>query len=356
MKPLADINPESHHIGRIGIKEKRPKAWVIHAESVGELHARIGVVKQLDCPYEIIHVPRTKVEAEFSTYDTTGYLQRRFGPNLQNADWPDIVISSGARHNDIVRDIKRLSRNKVFTVYLNCPVRHCADYDVAVLSKHMEQPADTHNVITCIGVPHKVTPQLLEKGAEEWDAQFSCLKKPLFAVLIGGNTTEFEFTTEQAREFGKRVKEMAQKNGGSIIVTNSRRTPDKSMEAFLGEMSGVSTYFHDWKLDKGDPYFGLLALSDYLIVTGDSMSMCCEAASSGKPTYIYAPEDRTRQADKKLHKQLYEDDLARPFTEDVEKWEHRPFDATKDIAQEITERFYRRAIYPHNPACTEFVR
>ena len=75
-----------------------------------------------------------------------------------------------------------------------------------------------------------------------------------------------------------------------VLVTTSRRTP-------IDVVAGLSATVKraDWcplfvtpdtPSELADPYQAILALSDLLIVTADSFSMVCEAASSGHPVIV----------------------------------------------------------------------
>ena len=70
--------------------------------------------------------------------------------------------------------------------------------------------------------------------------------------------------------------------------------------------------------------------------------MCCEANMSHKPVYIYTPEG-TRGMDADLHHQLYDRNVAKPFSEFLEHgivhWEYEPLDTAGDIAKEALKRF-----------------
>ena len=75
-----------------------------------------------------------------------------------------------------------------------------------------------------------------------------------------------------------------------ILVTTSRRTPTDVVEHLSSTLKRA-----DWcplfiqpdtPSALTDPYQSILALSDLLIVTADSFSMVCEAASSGRPVIV----------------------------------------------------------------------
>jgi mitochondrial fission protein ELM1 len=104
-------------------------------------------------------------------------------------------------------------------------------------------------------------------------------------------------------------------------------------------LQGPAIYFWDGTGD--NPYFGFLALADYIIVTEDSVSMASEALSTGKPVYIAALEGGARRLDM-FHKILQEQGYTRPFTGLLEQWNYVPPDDTQRVAQEIAARMKGR--------------
>lgn len=331
-----------------------PKVWVIDTPLAGEMSARLGVAEKLGYPYEIVRIPlmpgceekvrhglRPQPGEKFD--DTIGYLKQRFGERLQHADWPDIVITSSFHHTQIATDIKRLSQGKVFTVNIHMPRQDYHQFDLITVPENIPAPT-LPNIVRVNGIPHKVTPEKLEEGRRAWGDQLSGMKKPLFAVLVGGDTKEHAFTVEQGHEFGKMIHHMVKEQGGALVISNSRRTSDKTMRAILTEITDIPTYFYDYKNQTDNPYYGLLALADTIIVTGDSMTMCCEATAAGKPVYIYAPHERTNEECRHLHEKLYALDQAKPLTGTFESWDIEPSDAAGEIADAIRARFTARSL------------
>jgi hypothetical protein len=78
---------------------------------------------------------------------------------------------------------------------------------------------------------------------------------------------------------------MAAEAGGSLLVADSPRTPAAASAAIEGAVRVPHAHYRWGAAD--NPYLGLLALADLFIVTGESMSMLAEAASVGKPLYIF---------------------------------------------------------------------
>jgi mitochondrial fission protein ELM1 len=263
--------------------------------------------------------------------------------------WPDFVVSSGVHSTAAGRAIKRLSGDRTFLIQNQSPKEHYGDFDLISIPDNLAKPEERllPNVITPIGVPHVITPDKIAAGTREWETQFSQLPSPRIAVLLGGDTRDFEFTPEQAALMAKSLNHTAQKMGGSLIVTTSRRTGDNVAEAFMEQIT-VPGYMHDWKHEaaRGNPYFGILGLADAVVVTGDSMTMCCEANASKKPVYIYAPEGGTRRGDSRLHTQLYERNVAKPFKSLAEDglvpWTYTTLDTAGIIASRALARWQDR--------------
>ena len=67
--------------------------------------------------------------------------------------------------------------------------------------------------------------------------------------------------------------------------TGSRRTPP-DFHAYAAPALTRPHYWYDWQPQGDNPFLGILALSDALVVSGDSLSMCTEAAATGKPLFI----------------------------------------------------------------------
>jgi mitochondrial fission protein ELM1 len=88
--------------------------------------------------------------------------------------------------------------------------------------------------------------------------------------------------------------------------------------------------------DTGEnPYRGFLALADVIVVTGDSVSMCSEACATGKGVFIAAPADITAPKHQRLHKELYDAGMARPFEGTYATWTHAPLNAAAEIAAAV---------------------
>jgi uncharacterized protein len=74
-------------------------------------------------------------------------------------------------------------------------------------------------------------------------------------------------------------------SGMGVFVTPSRRT-GREVTAHLREDFAGRDGFALWDEAGENPYFGLLALADRLLVTGDSVSMVSECLATGRPVHV----------------------------------------------------------------------
>jgi mitochondrial fission protein ELM1 len=68
-----------------------------------------------------------------------------------------------------------------------------------------------------------------------------------------------------------------------------------------------------------NPYISVLAASDVLLVTADSISMISEACATQKPVYIFPLAGFSRKLSV-LHEAFYDTDSARPFLRTIDRW------------------------------------
>lgn len=326
------------------MSREKPKVWVINTHSTGELRCREGIAAKIDPDFEIQYVQGKSPE------EIEAYYKEKFGTKKlkHHAQWPDFIISSGVRSTQAARTIKKLSGGKTFIIQNLDPKDHHEDFDlISIPSNALKgELKELRNHIATVGVPHAVTDAKLDEARTIWKDRFSQLPEPRIGVLIGGHTKGFEFTPELARKMAKELNEKVKELGGSLIVTTSRRTDSAIAKAFMDEITAPS-YIHDWnKTGIDNPYMGILACSDAIVVTGDSMSMCSEATTSRKPVYIYA-FDGVRAGLRNLHKQLYKIENAKPFEaliqDGIQPWEYTPPDTAGFIASEAMKRWRSHA-------------
>lgn len=248
--------------------------------------------------------------------------------------WPDLVISCGSTGARIAAAIRTASEGRTRAVHIQDPKMDLRRFDLIIAPRHDRLSGD--NVLVSEAAIHPVTPQKLAEGARAWTAKLAGLPRPMIAVLIGGSNGRHKLTPAIMRGLAEKLAALARNVGGGLAVTPSRRTGAEN-EAVLREgLKGVPAFIWDGKGD--NPYFGLLALADAIVVTEDSVSMASEAVATGKPVYIARLAGESRRI-RRFHRVLMEDGMTRPFDGSFASWTYQPPDDTARAAAEIRRRF-----------------
>lgn len=249
--------------------------------------------------------------------------------------YPPLVIAAGRRTLPVLRAIKKASP-ATRTVYLMWPEVQ-KDIDLIVVPKH-DQPPEAPNVITTLAPLHSVTQDALFAARNVWSPQFAHLPRPYVGLCLGGATKQGSYNAAEWREIIMRAQALA--GQGSLLITTSRRTPKEAIDLCKAVLQKPHL-LHEWDIAKDNPFLGILALSDGIIVTGDSLSMCAEACVSSVPVFIYASDKVTPAKHRSLHEALYERGLARPLNAQARLDWHppAPLDDVGRTAAEIRKRF-----------------
>jgi mitochondrial fission protein ELM1 len=92
-----------------------------------------------------------------------------------------------------------------------------------------------------------------------------------------------------APEAAARIAAEAATLGASVMASTSRRTGQQAAEAAASAIKTVPKLLYPFGGLATNPYLGLLALADLLVVTGDSISMISEALMTTAPLLIADP-------------------------------------------------------------------
>lgn len=138
---------------------------------------------------------------------------------------------------------------------------------------------------------------------------------PRVALLVGGPSPHL---ADEALLLGSLtpLADAVREIGGSLLATTSRRTPDSWRKALYRARAGVPGLLWRDADDGPNPYAGLLACSDLIVCTPDSVNMLSEAAATRVPVLVLAPEVmRGRPA--KFLRGLQDSGRVRPFLREL---------------------------------------
>jgi mitochondrial fission protein ELM1 len=206
-------------------------------------------------------------------------------------------------------------------------------FDMIVANRHDELTGP--NVVVTRTALHRATPARLAQAAEAWRERLADLPRPLVSVLVGGSNGRFRLDAPVATALATQLAEMMQRDGVGVALTPSRRTDPAAIRALSAALEPLGGWV--WNGEGDNPYFGLLALADAVVVTMDSVSMVSEAAATSAPVLVAPLPGKSRRIGLFLDG-LLEDGRIRPFTGRLETWSAEPLDDTPVAAAEMRRR------------------
>ena len=176
-------------------------------------------------------------------------------------------------------------------------------FDLAILPRMYWSRRDRANVCKTLGVPNRVRPEKLETQRKELQTDLNLSNQRRIGILIGGEDRYDTITETTATRIIEVLQQFTTKWDSQLLLTTSRRTPPSVENLISKRLSDtqrcpILVLAHS-ENSLTDPVGTIFALSDVIIVTEDSFSMVCEAASSGKRVIILAVDHKTRRRPKR---------------------------------------------------------
>ena len=269
-----------------------PRVWLLTGHKAGDNNQVVALAEVLHWPFEVkrfVYQPWELLSNRLLRVTLAGI--DRAGSSRLDPPWPDLVITAGRRNEPVARWIRRQSGGQTRLVHVGRPWARLDCFDLIVATPQYFLP-ERPNILP-IDLPlHRITPADLDEVAGRWRGHFAHLARPYWSVLLGGDSGPFVFTPGKAVRLAEWLNACILEEGGSVLATNSARTPERAYAAFLATIETPLSAFHWGDPAEDNPYQAYLALADRLVVTGESMSMLAEAVATGKPLSIFDLSDR----------------------------------------------------------------
>ena len=269
-----------------------PRTWVLVDDRPGNTSQSIGLANALGWPYDIV---RLAFRAPAVLHNRL-LGASRFGLSPAHSTpleppWPDLVIAAGRRTAPVAQWIRAQNRGSTKLVHLGRKGGDAADlFDLVVTPAYCRLFPHPNRIVTSAPL-HALTPERLATARAKFEQRLAGYDRPRVGVLVGGRSGQYDLPTGVARRLGEDVVSLARELGGSVLASTSRRTGTAGTDAFCSALRDVDYVYRG--ADGGEnPYLALLALSDIVVVTGDSESMLAEATAVGRPVYIYVLPER----------------------------------------------------------------
>jgi mitochondrial fission protein ELM1 len=256
-----------------------------------------------------------------------------FGENFATllATPPALAIGCGRQAALATRLLRARGARVVQILDPRLDPRH---WDLVIVPEHDDLRGG--NVVTLLGSLHPVDDIWLEQARARF-ASFEALPRPRTALLLGGSSAHVRFDRMAFEVLAAKLEAALARDGGSVLVTASRRTDRELREALRHRY--VETPGLTWLgPEHGDnPYPGLLAWADRIVCSPDSVNMISEACATRAPVFVFDPA-RVRGRPRKFLDALLARGRIRAMDARLEPVESEPLREAARVAAEVRAR------------------
>ena len=252
--------------------------------------------------------------------------------------WPALAIGCGRAAAAVVAGLGRLSGGATATVQILDPRQRRSAFDVIVAPAHDQLQGD--NVVTCLGGLNAIDEAWLAAGRAAFP-ELGVLPAPRTAVLVGGPVRGLVLDRSYLDGLLARLAHWLARDGGSTLVTCSRRTPPAVAARLRDFMAVRPGRFWAGPLDGPNPYPGLLGWADRIVVTPDSSNLLTEACATGVPVLAWMPTPAPGKRGL-LVRDLVEGGWLRPMQLEYAPWRTAPLRELGPVAAQVQARLLAR--------------
>ena len=239
---------------------------------------------------------------------------------------PPLLIGAGGAAAAAIAAFRRRGH---MAVQVQNPRMALRRFDLVVANHHDEISGP--NVVTIRTALHRLTPAALAGAREYWQPRIGLLPRPLLAVLVGGSNGRYRLDPPVAAGLAAQVAGLLE-GGVGVAITPSRRTDPAVMHTLSEKLAPLGAWI--WDGEGPNPYLGMLALADAILVTQDSVSMVSEAVATAVPVFVAPLPGRSRRIGAFLDI-LRREGRIRWFDGSLALWQAAPLDDTPLAAEAL---------------------
>jgi len=313
--------------------------WILLDNRMGSVGQAKGIEQELDPNvFEIVEKKLT-----YSRLSGLPNIIRRntligvTNPEILKDNIPDFILSTSRRTVPVALFLKK-HHPHIKLLQLMFPGHYGAKkFDKIFLPLHDANKKILPNFYFTTGSPHRINAKVLQESEQLWRNRFADLPRPLTALIIGGSIKGKPFTDENAVSLANKVLTLKKQIGGSLLITDSRRTGADAEKLIMDILKDIPSYHFLWGSKEDNPLLGYYACADNIVVTGDSVSMCCEACGTGKPVFIFEGQNWLTPKHLRFTKSLFDGRYATKLESGCESFEKgKVLYPSAEIAAEIT--------------------
>jgi len=268
----------------------RGECWVITDQAAGNQRQALALAECMGMPVRhLVLSPRPPWSWLSPRMLLGGRLALSTGQrNAFAPPWPSVAIGCGRSAALLTRMLRSLTDGHCHTVQILDPRIDPLHWSTVIAPRH--DGLTGANVLNPLGSLNPVDDAWLADGREASPA-LGDMPRPRVGVLLGGARTGIRMDADYAQHLVERLLARRHREGGSLLVLTSRRTPGAVKDIMRNTLRNIPGLLWTGPDDGNNPYPGVLGWADRLVVTPDSVNMLSEACAVGCAvhTFVAAP-------------------------------------------------------------------
>lgn len=309
--------------------------WILTDGAAGNERQAQALADALRCRAEVIGLALRAPWSWFAPRLLPG-AGHAFGPGFtaRMSQPPELAIACGRRGALAARILSGAGGGHCRTIQILDPRIAPAHFDLVIAPAHDRLSGD--NVIRTVGALNPIDGEWLARARVEF-AGVGTLERPITLLALGGPTRSLRLDRGYFEQVAAILEHWHARDGGSVLVTSSRRTPAWLRAGARRRLAGLPGRQWHGAADGPNPYAGFLAWADRIVVTPDSVNLLSEACATGRPVLCHAPRPpRGKIGD--LYRALVESGRVRALHLEYQPWQTEPLRELGPVAEQVRVR------------------
>jgi hypothetical protein len=306
-----------------------PPLLVLHDGAAGNRRQALALAEAWALPFdELVLAPRAPWRwlAPRTLPGATRAFDADFAARL--AAPPPVAVGCGRQAALATRLLRERGARVVQVLHPRLPTPR---WDAVVLPAHDGVP-EGGNVVTLHGSLNPIDDAWLARQRAA-HPDLGAGPGPLTAFLVGGPTDDSDWDRHALDGMLELLLRWRARDGGTLWVLTSRRTP-RAMRKQIAQAMGDRARVWTGDADGPNPYAGVLAWADRLVVTPDSANLISEAAATRAPMWIAVPR-YTRGRLRHLVAHAIDTGRARALGPEAASWPVAPWRESVRVAERL---------------------
>ncbi len=292
----------------------------------------IALAKNLGFEFKKIKI---EINPFLRTFPFFGNIFNNLGNNLKLIKKYNFkyLITTGKKLSGMSVALKKIYGKKIINIHLQKPNFYSKYFDILITPEH-DGFYRKHNIIKIIGSLTPFNEIEIKKKNSLVEKKFKYFKSPNVLILLGGKSKRFTPTNTDYSKLLLNIKYAAKKISANVIVCQSRRTPENVLYLTQQIFSDFKNHFYISKKDDPNIYPSIIKISDYIVVTNDSVNMISETASTTKCLFLgYLNKEKSKL--KSFHEKLLKNNNIKIFKKSFYNFKKIPLDNQKKLNKDF---------------------